>query len=317
VDLTRFLWKETEHVPDILFPSNNFGKYVMKRERVVKKVKDEIALQQALHVNKNQPPSVYLSGCRGSGKTNLLILLARAFKAEGYDVYFFKSARDIPYTASLDFETLLQDKTKMVAVLIDEVASNPGSGLFTTLLKGPYPHLVTIGAAVPLLMTSDLTAVFKSVLRMSDLVLREEEDDFQALIKYCEGLKVTTPELTQMITKYLLKQCGGHTYPTLAFIEHFFIDQVNRDTLSSLIEFRRFFCGPNFVQSYFYLSVRDRCFQQLLDFETENVVFRVLGGKEEAGDINTLTRLGWWNPDSRDFISQFLVNACLSGWCEA
>jgi hypothetical protein len=51
----------------------------------------------------------------------------------------------------------------------------------------------------------------------------------------------------------------------------------------------------------------------LLDFETENVVFRVLGGKEEAGDINTLTRLGWWNPDSRDFISQFLVNACLSG----
>jgi len=42
------------------------------------------------------------------------------------------------------------------------------------------------------------------------------------------------------------------------------------------------------------------------------VAFRVLGGKEEAGDIKTLIRLGWWDPQARDFISRFLVNACLS-----
>lgn len=56
-----------------------------------------------------------------------------------------------------------------------------------------------------------------------------------------------------------------------------------------------------------------RCFEQLLDAETEKVAFRVLGGKEEAGDITTLTRMGWWDPDGGDFISRFLVNACLSG----
>ena len=46
----------------------------------------------------------------------------------------------------------------------------------------------------------------------------------------------------------------------------------------------------------------------MLDLESEKAAFRVLGGKDEPGDINTLTRLGWWNSDER----VFLVNAFLS-----
>jgi energy-coupling factor transporter ATP-binding protein EcfA2 len=293
-----------------MFPENHFGQYVLTRDRVVKNIKEEIAIQLSLGLGGSQ--SVYLSGCRGSGKTSLLNLLARAFKAEDYEVYFFLSAVDIPQDAYLAFMTLLEDKTKKVAVLIDEVASNPVSGLFTALLKGPYPHLVTIGAAVPRFIPGH-AARFNCVLRMTDLVLREEDEDFQKLTKYCEGLQVTTPEMTQMICKYLLKQCGGHAFPTLAFIEHCFCGGVSKDTLSTLENFHRYFFGPDFIQSQFYLSVRGRCFDQLLDKDTEMVAFRVLGGKEEAGDITTLTRLGWWNSDSNDFISQFLVNACLSG----
>jgi hypothetical protein len=51
---------------------------------------------------------------------------------------------------------------------------------------------------------------------------------------------------------------------------------------------------------------------QLLDKETQEVAIRVLGGKEEDGDISTLTRLGWWDPDAGIFISRFLENAHLS-----
>lgn len=311
VDLTRFLWKEPEPIANRMFPKNQFGEYVLKRDRVMKKVKEAMASQLAL--DPGESTSVYLAGCRGSGKTSLLMLLARSLKAEGYEVYFFESAEGIPQGANLAFKALLGDKTKKVAVLIDEVASNPESALFTALLKGAYPHLVTIGTAVPRYIPTGLTAMFKSKVRMTDLVLKEEDEDFQELAQYCVGLKATTPELTQTICKYLLKQCGGHTFPTLAFIEHFFTRDDAKGFLVSGEVFHRHFCGPDFACSRFYETVRNRCFEQLLDAETEKVAFRVLGGKEEAGDITTVTRLGWWDPEARDFISRFLVNACLSG----
>lgn len=197
-------------------------------------------------------------------------------------------------------------------MLIDEVTADPDAGLFITLLKNNYPHLVTIGAAVPNFFLTVLSSVFKTALEMTALVLKEDDGDFQELIKHCEGLKATKPEPTRVICKYLLKQCGGHTFPTLAFIEYFFTRDDAKEYLSSLEELRRYFCGADFAQCAFYKSVRDRCFVQLLDAETEKVAFRVLRGQVEAEDINTMTRLGWWDPHTRDFISRFLANACLS-----
>lgn len=292
-----------------LFPMSNFGQYVLTRDRVVRKVMEEVASQLALHPSDS--PSVYLSGCRGSGKTSLLMLLAKFLKGEGFEVYFFESAQDIPQGAGWEFEAMLEDENNKVAVLIDEVASDPNSGLFTALLKGSYPNLVTIGASVPLY--SPHPASFDSLLRMTDLVLREDDEDFQKLVQYCVELKATTPALTRAICKYLLEQCGGHTFPTLAFIEHFFTRDEVRGLLANKTAFDDYFRGPYFACSPFYQLVRNMCFEQLLNAEIEKVAFRVMGGKEEAGDISTMIQLGWWNRVTGDFISRFLVNACVSG----
>lgn len=294
-----------------LFPRNKFGQYVLTRDRVVRKVMKEVALQ--LQQDPGEAPSVYVSGCRGSGKTNLLMLLAKAFKAKGYEVYFFESARDIPQDASSAFKAMLKDKTKKVAVLIDEVHSDPNSGLFTALLKGEYPHLVTIGASVPRFIPTGLTAVFTSKLRMSDLVLQEDDEDYRELVQYCVKRNATTPELTLKICNYLLQECGGHTFPTLAFIEHFFSSDEAREFLTSEEAFRRYVGGADFARSHVYQRARDRCFEQLSDEAIQKAAIRVLGGKDEPGDISTLTRLGWWDCEASAFISPFLVNACLSG----
>lgn len=310
MNLSKYLWKDAQALARQLFPENHFGQYVLTRDRVMQKIKEELALQLSLRPEASQ--SVYISGCRGSGKSCLQVLLAKSLQAQGCEVYFFKSASGIPQGASLAFEALLEDKTKKVAVLIDEVGSNPNSELFTTLLKGEYPHVITIGSSVPRFIPAGLTVTFKSVLRMTDLVLREDDEDFQKLVQYCIGLKATTPELTQNICKFLLEQCGGHTFPSLAFIEYFFTRDDAEGFLVSKEAFRRYFCGPEFPRSRFYESVRNRCFEQLLDPEIEKATFRVLGGKGEVADISTLTRLGWWNPEACDFISRFLVNACLS-----
>lgn len=256
-----------------LFPRHQFGQYVLTRDRVVKKVKEAIASQLARYPG--EPQSVYLSGCRGSGKTSLQMLLAKSLQAEGYTVYFFKSASAIREGASLAFK----DETKKLAVLIDEVRSNPNSELFTAL-KGAYPNLVMIGSAVPSYTPTGLTTSFTSVLRMTDLVLREDDEDFQTLVQFCVKREATTPELTQAICKVILKQCGGHTFPTLAFIEHFFTQDDARGFLASETAFCRYFCGPEFARSSVYDTVRERCFPQILDAETEKVVFRVLGGMD-------------------------------------
>lgn len=110
--------------------------------------------------------SVYLSGCRGSGKTCLQHLLAKSFQEDGYEVYFFRSAEEIPQGASMAFDALLEDNSKKVAVLIDEVGSNPNSGLYTTLLKSINPNLVTIGSAVPTpFRMGSTTAQFRNMFK--------------------------------------------------------------------------------------------------------------------------------------------------------
>jgi hypothetical protein len=76
----------------------------------------------------------------------------------------FKDARDIPQGASLAFRSLLEDKMKKVAVLIDEVANDSNSSLFTALLKGAHPHLVTIGSAVPIYTISSFAPPQESTI---------------------------------------------------------------------------------------------------------------------------------------------------------
>jgi hypothetical protein len=184
LDISFFLWNEPQpSVANKMFPLNEFGTHILTRDRVVTIVMDSIAAQLALHPSSS--PSVYLAGCRGSGKTSLQMLLAAKLKSQGYVVYFFEDAAIIPQNASMTFKNMLKSSTTKVAVLIDEVANNPSSAIFTTLLKGQFPHLVTIGSAVPRYFESGAAARFREVLRMTDLVLKESDDDFQRLIQFC------------------------------------------------------------------------------------------------------------------------------------
>jgi hypothetical protein len=185
--------------------------------------------------------------------------------------------------------------------------------MFTTLLKGAFPNLVVIESAVPRYIPTGSTGVFEKSLLMSELVLKPHDKDVQKLIQYCVDLKTTpTSELTQDICTYILNECGGHAFPTLTFIEYFFTHVYERQALVSMEAFRRRFCGPDFARSEFYEIVFTRCFDQLMDRRIKESAFRVMGGKEEVGDIDTLIHLGWWDTRTNEFLSQFLVNTCLS-----
>lgn len=152
---------------------------------------------------------------------------------------------------------------------------------------------------------------------MSDLALEEDDEDFHGLIQHCTELNATSSALTEIICKEILQQCGGHAYPTLAFIEHFFRPADNADmtaiskALSCPVGFHVYFGGEEFAQSRFQHDVRGRCFDELLDEDTVQIACRVFRGEEERGDVGALDSLGWWNRDKRGFISPFLRNAVL------
>jgi hypothetical protein len=50
----------------------------------------------------------------------------------------------------------------------------------------------------------------------------------------------------------------------------------------------------------------------LVDESVIAIVTRFHGGRQQAGDKEALIRLGWWNTDTKDFISLYLLNTCLS-----
>lgn len=178
-----------------------------------------------------------------------------------------------------------------MTVLVDEPETNPTADLFTTLLKGTYPHLVTIGSAVPLYTPSGMAAKFATRLSMSDIVLRETDDDFLVLINYWVLKCVASRKVTKMICKHVLDECSGHTYPTLKFIEYVFTG-APPEVRESKQNFLEFFGGPKFVDEEVYKFVIERCFD-ISDTEATIAAICVLGGKQKATDAISLTTVGW------------------------
>lgn len=315
-DLTTYLWEERERTSH-LFPLFGLGQHVLHRDRLVKMVKAQIAEQRRKY--EDVAGSIYVSGCPGSGKSSFLQILAKSLKADDYEVYFFESSGSIPAGAELAFRTLLQDRTKKVAVLIDGMGNLPNDALIVELLRGNHPNLVTIGAAVPRYSSSSV--YFTDKLRTADLALKAEDEDFQQLVKRCKDTKATTPELTEAICMDILEHCGGHAFPTLAIIEHLFFvsagaarallpcDVNKAEILSSRENFRSFFHGTKFASSDLYETVRSRCFHELEEREAMVVAKRVLTAYDYEDDTKTVQRRGWWDADAGGFISPLCLAA--------
>lgn len=179
----RFRWdNRTMASPQMhrYFPRTGFDKWVLQRESVVELVTQ--AREQQLGISPGESTSVFISGCKATGKTCLLELVAQRLDSEGWEVYWFRSAADIPRGVGDAFlaRATAAPQTK-IAVIVDEVASNPDSGMFTALLKNAPPNIFVIGAAVPSYLPG---VTFRFVLRHSDVVLKDDDTDVSALVAH-------------------------------------------------------------------------------------------------------------------------------------
>lgn len=297
------------------FRLNGFGNYVLQRNKVIAAISAGVKGQLA--TGKDNSTGVFLSGCRGMGKTSLLHLVASDLKSNGYEVYFYNSADRIPLGAGDKFLAFAkQNPDKQIAVLIDEVHSKPSHNIFVTLLKDAPPNILTIGAAVARYEPSNVTCYFRTVLLTSDLVLNGDDEDIRRLIEHWKdvaGKNGITPEMVEHVSSFLLEHCGGHVYPVLAFMEHFFVHVSSEQAslLSSEIAFAKHFYSPEFAVSDVSKSVRSRCFGELNQPESAEALARVVGGTPRDTDITNLTRLGWWLLEKNSILSTLMLNTYL------
>lgn len=291
------------------FQQSGFGPYVLERKKVVNAVFN--AIENQLKLDK-QSTGVYLSGCRGMGKTCDLRLIAEEFNAEGWEVYWFESASLITPGDGLEIRSYAkQNRQKKIAVIVDEVAANAGSDLFVSLLKDAPPNIATIGAAVPRYLPTGSTAQFKCVLTGLDLSLSEDDEDVRALIEHWKSStkEVITADMVEYVSKFLLNYCGGHVFPVLALMEHFFTNGQAQRLLVDRQTFIKHFLSAEFTKSETYRRICGRCFDAELDSSILEVLARVVENTAGAsGDVDRLTRVGWWNPKKLSVVSTLLLN---------
>jgi hypothetical protein len=295
------------------FTRNGFGGYTLDRKRVLDQVMKNIESQLALEPWNST--HVYLSGCRGMGKTNSLLLLARHLKAQGWEVFSFDSAAAIPQGIGTKFISYARKKMdKRIAVFVDEVGSNPDSDLFTALLKDAPPNILTVGAAVPKYPPTRAAHTFRTILDASDLVLRRDAGDVIKLIEHWKSIADDIePAMIDFVSEFLLTYCGGHVYPVLAFMEYFFTDGEARKFLADEHSFCSYFSSPAFAETAVYRVICQRCFEDCsIETGSADALARLLSGVEDTTDVSLAVRLGWWNREKATILSALLMRECLA-----
>lgn len=304
-----------------LFNANGFGKWLLERRNVIERV--EKARAEQLFDEPACSTSVYLSGCRGMGKTCTLALLARHFASQDWEVFWFSTASAIPMDIGDVFQKYAQESpNKNIAIIVDEVAANPNAALFTALPKGNFPNVLVLGAAVPRFMFDGSTSAFRKHFRFGDLVLRSHDGDVQGLVEHWQALVSADgidKDVVRDVCNYIISFCGGHVYLVLAFMEHFFTTDEGKKVLSGGRDtFVLYFHSVGFSQSRVFRKVCARCFsyEMSMDAVSKQSFYRMLIGQGDLTDFTTVVHLGWWDTDKNNVVSALLLNECLA-WAGA
>jgi len=244
-----------------MFPQKPFGKYVLKRKRLLKEVSKAITQQREERGTASQ--SIYLSGYRGMGKSSLLMLIAKDLNRIGYEVYYFGQTTILndEIVEALKEKVNQKEDDKLLAVLVDDATASRKAEALPWLLSSDNPNLVTIGAAVP----KFVDFAFRAQLGTTELRLQEYEKDFVKLIDHIKRLELTTPVATDFICRLLLRQCRGHVFPTLAFIEAYFTTEELKPFIEDEVKFFRHFGTPAFDQTNVHQFVKDERYVEIYE----------------------------------------------------
>ena len=307
--------EKTSRNSKLAFPADGVGTVELKRQTLV----DEIInlLEGKLVSDEGPPASLYIQGMKASGKTILLELLAKKLQAKGYRVYYSVSAKGLMTPVGWSLKDSIPVNDDKVAVLIDEVQSNPASAVVHELLKDTKKkNLITIAAGIPLILRSgeepNISSKFK-FKKSAELRLQSDSLEMQELVAHWQGLNVVDSKVVEDVCVYLQDYCGGHFFSTVKLMEYAFtMPAAIEAAAKSMDALSKYFLGHEFQESKEYRNLLHRCFGEDFDRDTEDRLSRTLAGQGHSSDIAALQRLGWWSEEKQDVLSTFLRNVCLS-----
>ncbi len=188
---------------------------------------------------------------------------------------------------------LLKDETKTIVILADEVDSRDGSQPLGELLKMSNSRLIIVG--VPNTLKSSNTGYFRCKMQMYDLVLKKTVTDYIEFVgtiseSMAQRASLISSEVCSDICDFILEYCGGHVYPTLHLISHFFTT-ISPEHFQSLAVFQHILFSQEFENSEDFCEVKNRCFDH--DRTSKASVDRIMRGVGVDGELDVVDRLIW------------------------
>ena len=144
---------------------------------------------------------------------------------------------------------------------------------------------------------------------MSQLALRLDDQDFLDLVKDIVSLNRAAPEIATTICNHILEHCGGHLYPTLRFIELFFLKPELQKYAVTFEGFFVYFHSSEFSKCSNLGAIIRRCFTSAGNAALS--ASKLLNSTYTDVDTDLLERVGWLDKDNWKLVSKLLETYCL------
>ncbi len=259
-------------------------------------------------------PSLYFRGPAGSGKSQLMFLLATELVKRGHSVYYIKDARLLKSFEESEFQNLnasIGKDAKKVYLLIDEVSGPMDHAVL--LLKDELPNIVVIGTGIPRL--SQPSPAFRKKLPGSYIMLQKYElaECFVIFKTMIPAGYVLEDEHLNFLLETVRYNTGGHLYPFLKLTEHLIVhhtaDCRSKAIVATLMKLS---CNPvHHACASVIDDIRSRSYSSI-GSGAETLALSVLAGKHSSTDLAALENLGYFNSETNTFLSDFLVSTLLN-----
>lgn len=244
------------------FPLSDGGRIIFERKALVKRM-------VATFCDNKKYRSFYFRHRPGTGKTVLLKLFGRELKEQRGYVVYMTTAPKLSRLSAEYIEDLVAASDKSgtkVALLIDEVHSDPNSEHWDFLLKKSHPHLLVIGAGIsPVSNSPQFDVKYPEWLLNRPAIGPLTEEDMDEVIGHFVPAG-DTEELRALKIKALHDlrvATGGHLYPFVAIAQHLMLPENNKH----LSKVALYLSSEEFLSGEVYTDVYARALTLNLDVE--------------------------------------------------
>ena len=225
--LERFLFSRRKFITNDSFEDVGFGPFTVQRKELLEEILKEAKPKRSVHV----------SGCRGAGKSIVLVMLGQRLIAEKKTVYFFDNASRLTETVNNAIRSIA-DSMQEAYLLIDETQENTTADVWTPLLKNTEGHkITTIGAGVP--KFNAMAGWFKTNITTDRLFLSSAMLVSENILQHfcAESTTESQREQIKLLLEEIRSYVGGHIYPLMALAEQLVPGILAGDTAETLVHY--------------------------------------------------------------------------------